>query len=166
MEVPSWHILLVQCLTFVIGALLLWVIAVKPIRRILDERRNRIVATQDEAAAAKERADDRERELNVRLARIEGEAKTQARKAEVAARKLKDEMLADARKEAKAFVASAREEAKREREELRDRLRGEVARLAVSMARKVTGMAMTAKDRRRLVRKVLDQIPGKFGGTA
>ncbi len=166
MEAPAWHILLVQCVTFGIGVLLLWVIALRPIRQVLKERRDRIETAQRDAAAAKTRALDVEKELRNRLSQLEADAKKHSQEAEAAARKLKEEILAGARAEAQTVVAQGREQVKRERAELRDQLRREVAKLSVTMARKVTAVSLTAKDRKRLMQKVLRELPSRIGGEA
>ena len=166
MEVPAWHVLLVQCATFGVGAFFLWLLALKPIMRILDERRGRIVSAQREAAAAKERAGDLEAELKARLARMDSTAKRKFREVETAARKVHDQILAHARKEAGEIVARGRDEAGRERAEIEGELRRDAAKLSVEMARRVIARELTAKDRKRFLRRALEQIPRGPGGKA
>lgn len=166
METPAWPVLLVQLATFGIGALLLWGIALKPIQQILTERRERIEAAQQDAAAAKMRAEDVEKELRARLTQLEDEAKKRSQEAEAAGRKLKEEIVAGARTEAQAVIAQGREQVKRERAAQRKQLRQEVARLSIAMARKVAAVSITAKDRKRLIDRVLRQLPSRIGGDA
>ena len=162
METPSWPIFVVSCLTFVIGALLLWRIALNPIQRILKERRERIMAAQDEAEGHRRNAEKLQRELEDRLAMLEADSKKRTQKAEVEAGKLKEELSAAARGAAQAIVAQGRGQMKAERAGMRDEIRRDVARLSVSMAKKVAGMALTAKDRKRLVQRVLRELPGRL----
>ena len=166
METPAWPVLLVQLATFGIGALLLWGIALKPIQQILAERRERIEAAQRDASAARARAEDIERELRTRLAQLEEQAKQRSQEAVASAGKLKDEIVAEARTKAQAVIAQGREQAKRERAEQRDQLRREVAKLSVTMAKKVAAVALTAQDRKHLIRKVLRELPSRIGGEA
>lgn len=163
MEVPAANILMVQMLTFGIGAILLWIVALKPIQKVLAERRERIVTAQREAEEARTRAQAVETDLRNRLNALEDQAKARAAEAEAAAKKLKDELLAEARSEARDVVAAAKDQAKRDRAEDDARLRAEVAGLAVDMARKVAEMALSAEDRRKLTAKVLAELPKRLG---
>ncbi|MEK7767738.1 MAG: F0F1 ATP synthase subunit B [bacterium] len=166
MEQLAWHVLLVQLATFVIGALLLWRIAYLPIREILAQRRERIAAEAGAARASREAADAVQAELRGRLAAVEEDQRKRAAAAEAEARKLRDEVLAVARTEASAVLAAARAQGRRERAEMQEQLRKEVARLAVAMARKVTASTLTAKDRKRLVDRVLKELPKQIEGKA
>ncbi len=166
MEVPAWHVLLVQCATFLVGMLLLRVIALKPIQRILADRRERIIEAQQLAAATQERSEGLERELKIKLARVDGDAKRQSRMAEAAARKSRDEILNGARQEARDIVAQGREDARRDRAETSIRLHKDAVRMSVAIARKVTAMALTPKDRKRLIAKALTQIETGLKGDA
>lgn len=163
METPAWHVLLVQIATFGIGAILLWVIAIRPIGALLGERRDRIVEAEASLAAAKSRVEDAERELRRRLDDVEDEMKRRTQAAEADARKVREDMVRRAQEDIRAEVAKGREQVRRERAAQREALRREVARLSVRMAGKVLGRTIAASDRKRLVARVLADIPSTFG---
>jgi len=166
METPAYHILLVQMLTFVLGAVALWWIALKPIQRILKERKDRIVAAQEAAAADRRNAENLQREVQVRLARIEADTKKRNAQVEADAKKLKEELTAAAREAASEIIRQGRVQLKAERAGMREAVRREVAKLSVAMAKKVAASSMTAKDRKRLIGKVLKDLPSRLAGEA
>lgn len=166
MEPITLQILLVELATFLVGAVLLWHIAYRPIRRILEERRERIAKAQAEADEARKRAEDLERDLARRVARIEAEAKKQIHKAELEGRKLREKMVASARAHAQGVMEQARDQLKRERRDFEERLRKGVARTSVAMAKKVTGAILKAADQRRLIKRVIEKLPRSFEGKA
>jgi len=164
METPTWSIVMVQMATFLIGAVLLWFVAYKPIRAILRERRERIDSEQRAAEDSRKKAEALEKELNRRINRLEDEAKKKSVESEKAAKKLKDALMAAARKQALAVVEQGRALRKREADEMRAAVRRDAIRLSVAMARKVAGMALKPADQRRLVRKVVDSLPARLRG--
>lgn len=166
MEIPAWHVLLVEVLTFLLGALALWQIGLKPIQQIMKERRSRIENAQDEAQLSKHSAEALRHEVQARLEQVERDAVKRGQEAEQAAEKLRAEVLKVARKEALAVLAAGREAVKSERAAMRESVRQEVARLSLAMARKVAGSSVSAADRKRLFKKVLSQLPKSLAGSA
>ena len=166
METPAYHILLVQMLTFVIGAVLLYFIALKPIQRILKERKDRIAAAQEAAAAERRNAENLTRELQDRLAKLEAGAKKRHAMVEADAKKFKEELTTAARTAANEILKQGRVQLKAERAGMREEIRRDVAKLSVAMATKVTSTVLTAKDRKRLIGKVLKDLPSRLAGEA
>jgi len=166
MEPITWTIFLVEWATFIVGAALLWLIAYRPIKRILTERRERILKAQSDADRARREAERLQKELEKRVVKLEGEEKKRMTKAEAEARKLREGILAEAREHAQEVMKQGREQMKRERAGEAEKLRQEIARTSVAMARKVTGAMLKAADRKRLVKKVLGQLPARFEGKA
>jgi F-type H+-transporting ATPase subunit b len=166
METPAYHILLVQMLTFVIGAVLLYFIALNPIRRILKERKDKIAGAQEGAAVERRNAENLTRELQDRLAKLEAGAKKRNALVEADAKKLKEELTAAARAAANEILKQGRIQLKEERAGMRSEIRRDVAKLSVAMATKVTATVLTAKDRKRLIGKVLKDLPSRLAGEA
>jgi F-type H+-transporting ATPase subunit b len=155
----SWHVLLAQVATFLIGAAALWLIAFKPIKRVLGERRRRIEGEFRAASEAREQAEAGERALHRKLSGLEEDAREKSRQVEANLAKLREEMRRDARAQAREILDRARSQMRQERGQMQSQLRREIARLAVGMARKVTGKLLTREDHGKIIKRVIGELP-------
>jgi F-type H+-transporting ATPase subunit b len=132
--------------------------AFAPIQKTIDERRDRIRASVDEADKAREEA----RELLEQHRQLIADAKGDAA-----------DILADARKVADAQIERVKEESEVERarrlEETRrqidaetkrslDMIRSEVADLTLEATARVTGKVLDAEDQRRLIDEAISSL--------
>ena len=132
--------------------------AFAPIQKTIDERRDRIRASVDEADKAREEA----RELLEQHRQLIADAKGDAA-----------DILADARKVADAQIERVKEESEVERarrlEETRrqidaetkrslDMIRSEVADLTLEATARVTGKVLDAEDQRRLIDEAISEL--------
>jgi F-type H+-transporting ATPase subunit b len=166
MEPISWPILAIEVITFLAGAAVVWMLPLSDILKSLQERRDRIAKAHSDADKARREAESLQKDLEKRVAKLEGEEKKRLAKADADARKLRDAIVAEAREQAAASLQQGREQMKRERAEDAEKIRREVAHVSVAMARQVSGAMLKAADRKRLVKKVLDQLPSRFEGKA
>ena len=153
----SWQGLVAQIVCFAILLALLIGFGYKPIRKMMDERANRIKEGLDKAELAKEAAARAEQEMQKRLdeARREGQG-ILAQATEIGER-LKAEAREEARREAEAFIERARAEIAMERDEAIERLRQEFADLAILAAEKVIRETLDKERHRRLIEEVLEE---------
>ena len=166
MEPISWHILAVEVVTLFVGAVAIWFLPLRDIVKSLTERRERIENTQKSTEKARVEAERLQKELERRVARLEEETKKRIARAESEGRKLRETIIAEAREQAQEAILQGREQMKRERAEASEKMRREIAHASVAMARKVTGSVLKASDKKRLVKRVLDQLPDRFEGKA
>ena len=144
-----------QCLAFAVLIFLLQRFAFGPIVKTLDDRRNRIQESMDQAEQIKRD----NAEAAKRAEAIIAQAQTQTR-----------EMLGQAQQMSQRTIASAQEEARVQRERLladahaqiqadtrraKEELQREVARLALLAAGRVVGKTLTSADHQRLVDEAL-----------
>jgi len=153
----SWQGLLGQIINFVLLLVLLYFIGYRPIRKMLDERSNKIKEGIDQAELAKEAAARAEEEVQRRLdeARKDGQL-ILAQAAEMGER-LKAEAREEARREAETLIVRARAEIGMERDEAIDKLRQEFADLAILAAEKVINETLDKERHRRLIEEVLEE---------
>ena len=129
-----------------------------PIQRTIDERRERIRQSVEEADHAREEARQLLEQHRALIAQAKGEAA---------------EILADARKVADAQVERVKEESEADRqrrlEETRrqiesetkrslDRIRTEIADLTLEATARVTGKVLDAEDQRRLIDEAIAEL--------
>lgn len=159
----SWQGLIGQLVTFALLFILLYFIAYKPIRRMLDERSNRIKVSMDQAEQIKEqmaKTDEQVRE-QLEAARMEGQnILTQAGQI---GERLKEEAREEARHEAEITIARARTEIQRERDESIEELKRQFVDLAITAAEKVISETLDKEKHRRLIDEVLEQAPKREG---
>lgn len=125
---------------------LIWILVIvlsrvffKPLRKVMDEREERIRGDLNAAQAGMDETARRLRdvEAGLKAARLEAE-ETRAR-FELEALKEKNRMVAEAGAAAKAEIESARAEFEAEIERLKEELRAEAAPLAAKIEEKILG---------------------------
>jgi len=129
-----------------------------PIQKTIDERRERIRKSVDEADNAREEARALLEEHRALIASAKGEA---------------SEILADARKVGDAQIERVKQEAESERERRLaetkrqieaettrslDQIRSEVAELTLAATARVTGKVLDAEDQRRLIDEAIAEL--------
>jgi len=159
----SWQGLIGQLVTFALLFILLYFIAYKPIRRMLDERSNRIKVSMDQAEQIKEqmaKTDEQVRE-QLEAARVEGQ--NMLTQAGQIGERLKEEAREEARHEVEITIARARTEIQRERDQAIEELKRQFVDLAITAAEKVISETLDKEKHRRLIDEVLEQAPKREG---
>jgi F-type H+-transporting ATPase subunit b len=147
-------------LTFLVLILVLAKFAFGPIVKTLDERTKSIheaieQAKKERAEAERMMADQREA-----LHRAQRDAAELAKRSQQEVEVLRQELTARARKEADEMVASARAQIVEERKKAVAELRGQVADMAIEVARRLIPEAVDEKTHRALVEDYVRQLPG------
>jgi F-type H+-transporting ATPase subunit b len=136
---------------------LLYLVAYKPIMRMLDERSRKIKESMDNTEYIKQQAERAEEEASKRI----GEAAKEGQEAIARAMRTGDEVRQEAQQraksEAEALIARARSEIQRERDEAIDQLRGEFADITIEAAGKVIDRTLDKKAHRDIIDKVLKE---------
>ncbi|MFC2036723.1 F0F1 ATP synthase subunit B [Chloroflexota bacterium] len=150
-------LLVSQLFNFTLLAVLLYLVAYKPILRMLDERSARIKKGLEDAETASRRAAEMEQEFEQRMADARKEGQEIIAQSTQMSEKARQDILEQAREEAKVQVEKAKEEIVRERELAMAQLRQEVADLSLTISEKVIGEALDEQDQRRLIAEFLEQ---------
>ncbi len=149
--------LLAQIVNFAILFGLLYLVAYKPIMRMLDERSGKIKESMEQTELIKEQAERAEEESKKRIEEASKDGQeiiTQAaRMGEETRRKAEQK----ARQEAETLLTRARTEIHRERDEAIDELREEFADLTILAAEKVIDRSLDKKAHRQVIDKVLEE---------
>jgi len=136
---------------------LLYLVAYKPIMRMLDERSRRIKESMKQADDIKEQAAHAEEEVKKQLEAASSEGQERIAHAVKIGEEVKQKAQQEARQEAETLIARARTEIQRERDEAIDELRKEVADLTILAAGKVIDRSLDKKAHRQLIDKVLEE---------
>jgi len=150
-------VLLAQVVNVVILLGLLYLVAYKPIMRMLDERSRRIKESMEQADSIKEQAARAEEEVKKQLEAASREGQERIARAVRVGEEVKQKAQQEARQEAEVLISRARTEIQRERDEAIDELRKEVADLTILAAGKVIDRSLDKEAHRQLIDKVLEE---------
>jgi len=159
----SWQGLLGQIINFVLLFALLYFIAYKPIRRMLDERSSRVKESMEQAEQIKEQMAKTEEQVKEQLEAARREGQDILAQAAQMGERFKEEARGEARQETEVIVARARTEIERERDEAIEEVKRQFVDLAITAAEKVVNETLDRKKHRRLIEEVLEQAPGGKG---
>ena len=154
----DWTHLGAQIISFSIVCAVLYLLAYKPILRMLDLRRQQIAAGLANAERIKAALARTEIERQDVLRKAEAEGQQLIEEARAAAARVQSEETRKAIAAAEQVVVRARETADRDRARMLAELRHEVGRLVVQTTATVTGKILTAEDHRRLAEETASQL--------
>jgi F-type H+-transporting ATPase subunit b len=154
----DWPHLIAQTISFGIVCVVLYVLAYKPILRMLEARREQIaggLANAQKIAAELARI---EQERRVVLTAADAEGQRLIEEARAAAQRVGAEETQKAIAAAERLLARAQEAAERDRALLLAEARRDVGRLVVQTAAAVMGKVLTGDDQRRLAEETASQL--------
>ncbi len=130
----------------------------KPVLSIIEAREKEIAAQLEQAENAREDAVKVKEDYERRLAEAQRRAEEIIARATRKAEDLANEIKEKAQAEAAEILERAEETIRREKEEALAELRDQVADLALEVASKVLGRAVTDADHERLARQFLAEV--------
>ena len=146
----DWPHFVAQCISFAIVAFLLHRYAYKPILTVLDERKQRIKESLDNAEKIKQELANAQAKTHEIMVQAGQEASKMIEEARAAAAKVQEQETQKAIAAAQAIVDKARQATEAEHARMLADLRREVGRLVVDTTAKVTGKVLTLDDQKRL----------------
>jgi len=149
--------LLAQIVNFIILFGLLYLVAYKPVMRMLDKRSQSIKESLEQAEAIKEQSARTEEEIQKQLQAASKEGQERVSRAVQMGEELKRKAEQDARQQAEVIISRARSEIQRERDDAIGELRREFADLTVMAAEKVIDRSLDKEAHRELIDKVLEE---------
>ncbi|MFQ6015027.1 MAG: F0F1 ATP synthase subunit B [Anaerolineae bacterium] len=147
--------LISQIINFLLILFILQRFLYKPVLKMLDERRERIRTSMEEAEEARRKAAEAEEEYQKRIEQARKEAEAIVARAEEEAQKARDAILEEARADARRLREQAEAEVEFHRRQVLEGMRDQVADLAILAASKVIGRSLDEDGHRRLVKDFL-----------
>ena len=145
-------------ISFLVVCLLLNRFAYRPVLQVLEQRRQRIAESLENAEKIKQQLAEAEARHAEILERANGEAQKMINEARTSAAALAQTRQQQAITEAEGIITQAREAIQLEHDRMLADLRREVARLVVATTGKVTGKVLTADDQHRLSEEAAREI--------
>jgi len=149
--------LLAQIINFIILFGLLYLVAYRPIMRMLDERSRKIKESMEQTEYIKQQAERAEEEAKKRIDAAAKEGQEAIARAVRTGEGVRRQAQQQAKQEAEALIARARTEIQRERDEAIDELREEFADITIMAAGKVIERSLDKKAHREIIDKVLKE---------
>jgi F-type H+-transporting ATPase subunit b len=151
--------LLAQLINVAILFGLLYLVAYRPIMRMLDERSRKVKESMEQTEFIKQQAERAEEEAEKRVEAASKEGEEVIARAMRTGDEVKREAQQQSKQEAETLIARARAEIQHERDEAIGDLRKEFADLTVMAAGKVIDRTLDKKAHRQIIDKVLEEAP-------
>lgn len=130
----------------------------KPVKQMIDDRQQEIDNMYAEAADAKQKAADLEKEYQAHLQSIKAEQDVMLREATTRAQKREEEIVNAARAEAQALRNAAEAEMAQERKKAVNDLKNEIGGIAVEIASKVVEREINTADHQALIDEFIRNV--------
>jgi F-type H+-transporting ATPase subunit b len=153
--------LIAQIVNFSLLFILLYMVAYKPVLRMLDERSQRIQQSVEQAEEIKRRLAQAQQDYERQIEQARKEGQTIIAQASQAADRLREESIRQAKEEAQKLVEKAKSEIDYERRRAMAELRDDVANIAVLAAGKVINRSLDPEAHRQLIQDFLKET-GQF----
>jgi F-type H+-transporting ATPase subunit b len=150
-------LLLAQLINVAVLFGLLYLLAYKPIMRMLDERSRKIKESMEQTEYIKQKAEQAEEEAKKRIDAAAKEGQEAIARAARTGEEVKREAQQKAKEEAEALIVRARTEIQHERDEAIGELRKEFADITIMAAEKVIDRTLDKKAHREIIDKVLKE---------
>ena len=157
----DWQLL--SGMTFQIIAILLLFILLsyilyEPVRKILNDRKERVAKEVSDAKKDRIEADQYKAEYEAKLKNIDKEADLILSEARQKALARENEIVADARAEAQRIIAHANQEAELEKKKAKDEVKQQIIEVATLMAGKIVAVSLDGAKQNALVEETLKEM--------
>jgi len=149
--------LLAQIINFAILLGLLYLVAYKPIMRMLDERSRRVKESMEQTELIKQQAERAEEEVKKQIEAAGKEGMEIIARAMHTGEEMRQKAQQEAKQDAESLIVRAQVEIQRERDGAIDELRKEFADLTIMAAEKVIEKSLDKPTHRQLIDKVLKE---------
>ncbi len=149
--------LIAQIVNFAILFGLLYLVAYKPVMRMLDERSGKVKESMEQTEYIKEQAAHAEEEFKRQIEVAGKEGQEVIARAVRTGEEVRQQAQQEARQDAEVLVTRARTEIQRERDDAVDELRREFADLTILTAEKVIDRSLDKEAHRQLIEKTLEE---------
>ena len=153
--------LIAQIVNFVLLFVLLYMVAYKPVLRMLDQRSQRVRESMEQAEEVNRRLAQAQQDYELHLEQARKEGQAIIAQASQAADRLREESVRQAKEEAQKLVEKAKSEIDYERRRAMAELREDVANIAVLAAGKVINRSLDPEAHRQLIQDFLKET-GQF----
>ena len=156
-SINLWQILISLAnllIIFLILKKLLW----KPVKKVMQQRRDMVDKQFADAAAAEAKANEDKAQWAEKLATADDEAAARIADADETARRHGERVIADAKDKAAGIIRQAEAEAELERQKATASIRDEIADVSSELAQKMLEREISVDDHRAMIASFLDEV--------
>ena len=150
--------LIANSIAFLITAFIVYKFALTPIKKMLEERKQRIIESEEQRQKNEETWQHIEESQKSILLKANEEGNALIKEAQEAAQKLLEQKQAQAALQVEEILEKSRQIAAQEAEQSREELRAEFSRLVAQATTQVTGKILTPEDKKRLNEETLNAL--------
>jgi len=161
---PHLNELIVGAIAFAVLFFFIWKWVLPKVNALLEERRQKIQGSLEEAEKAKQEAEQLLVRYESQLRDARGEANRIIEEARKTADSMRKDLLTRAEEESRQVVARAQEEIRAERDRAFEELRTSIGELSVELAGRVVGETLTKDRHMKLVDSYISEVAGKGNG--
>jgi len=150
--------LAIQIAGFILLALVFRIFLFKPVRDMLDARRDEVNGQYDEAEKRLGAADELKAQYEQHLATIEDEMRVKINEALKDGQRMRDEIVADARERATAMIEKAETELRQERDKALVEIKQKVVDLTVHATSRLIEQTLDRGQHDKLILNFIDEL--------
>ncbi|MEI6316785.1 MAG: F0F1 ATP synthase subunit B [bacterium] len=154
----DWHAIIAQAINFALIYTVLWYFALKPLKKLMDERSATITGGLDNAKKQEELLKAQQEEYDKTLANARAEAQTIMKDVKKDAEAKRAQLLAAAQDESKQILENGKKQLESEKVKMLDDAKKELVSLVVAATGKVLGDNMSEKIDTKLVEDSITKI--------
>ena len=128
------------------------------VNKVMEDRKNEVAETYKQADEAKERAEKLEQDYEQRISGAKEESAKIIQAATRKAQQRSDEIIADAKVEAKGITEQARNEIEREKKIAVNKIKDDITDIAFQAAQAVIEKDLSSADNERLIGEFIDNV--------
>lgn len=156
-SVNIWHIV-VSLLNLLLLFLIIKKFLFKPVKKVLDSRKDRIDTQFSEAEAALNSAKASERELNEKLSAAHKTADDILKEATVQAENRRENIVKEAENEASIIIRQAKASAELEKKKAEDEIKEQIVDVSSALTEKLIEREINTEDHRRLIDSFISEM--------
>lgn len=157
----DWQLLsgmVFQIIAILLLFILLSFILYEPVRKILNDRKERVAKQVQDAKKDRAEADKYRAEYEAKLKNIDKEADLILGEARKKALARENEIVADAKAEAQRIIAHANQEAELEMKKAQDEIKQQIIEVAALMAGKIVAVSLDEEGQNALIEETLKEM--------
>lgn len=155
--------LAIQIAGFVLLLLVFRIFLFKPVRDMLDARRDEVSSQYEEAEKRLVAADELKAQYEQHLATIEDEMRVKINEALKEGQRMRDEVVTDARERAAAMIEKAETELRQERDKALVEIKQKVVDLTIQATSKLIEQTLDRSQHDKLILSFIDDLDGARG---
>lgn len=154
----NWGLIVTQIIGFLLAVWILKAFAWKPLLKMLDDRKQKIIGDINEAENIKSDAGKVLDEYQAKLRDIETEARSKIQEAVSDGNRIASEIREQAREESRQILTKSREELARDVAKARVQLRDDMADMAIRAAEKIISTELDDSEQKRILDDFLREV--------